>query len=670
MSVSLVLPLLTFLFILVVTRVKSEQKGLATAAAVILSAAFSSWIAIKALTGRPFDESFHGGTVFGNISVQLDGLSAWFILLTNFTAITAILYGRQYLKHYQSLPANLSLHYTSYLLNHFALTGLYFIQNSLAFLCFWEITALSAFILVIFEHGRMETLKAGINYLIQSHISIAFLTVGFIWVYASTGSFEFTAIRDYCISAGKEAGMLLFLVFFTGFGIKAGFVPFHTWLPHAHPAAPSHISGLMSGVIIKTGIYGILRMLLLMPDNHLIMGYLVLLISVISGVYGVLLATIQHNIKKLLAYHSIENIGIIGIGIGIGAIGDGLHIPFLAVTGYAGALLHTLNHSLFKSLLFYTAGTVYTATHTLNIDRMGGLIKKMPHTALLFLIAALAICGLPPFNGFISEFLIYSGLFSAIGSGNAASVIIMAVIGLALIGGLALMCFTKAFGIIFLGTNRMKNKPAFHEANPPMLFPKYLIVLFIVSIGLLPQWFVAVLQKPLDLFTDIPAALEHGSLAGLMQKISLAVAGLIVLSLLLFLIRKVVSRRFVPDFGPTWGCGYKTESPRLQYTASSFVRPYTKLIKPWIGMSKTNDEIRDIFPRPLHTETHFHDKIEIGMVDRPVRNLKGFLGKFKFLQNGSVQFYVLYGVVFIAISIAIPLIIKAIQYLGHLLKQL
>jgi formate hydrogenlyase subunit 3/multisubunit Na+/H+ antiporter MnhD subunit len=670
MSVSLLLPLLTFFFIVAVARVKPEYKGYTAAAAVFLSAILSSWIAIRVLNGFPYSEFFQGGTVFGNISVRLDGVSAWFILLTNFTAITAILYGRNYLKHYRSLPSNLSLHYAGYLLNHFALTGIYFIQNSLAFLCFWEITALSAFILVIFEHGRMESLKAGINYLIQSHISILFLTVGFIWVYASTGSFEFTAIRDYCISAGKEASLLLFFVFFIGFAIKAGFVPFHTWLPHAHPAAPSHVSGLMSGVLIKTGIYGILRMLLLMPDNHLVLGYILLLVSVVSGVYGVLLATIQHNIKKLLAYHSIENIGIIGIGMGIGAIGDGLGIPHLAFAGYAGALLHTLNHSLYKSLLFYAAGTVYTATHTLNIDRMGGLIKKLPHTSLLFLVAALAICGLPPFNGFISEFLIYSGLFNAIAAGQAASVIILAIVGLALIGGLALMCFTKAFGIMFLGTNRSDYPPAVQEAGPSMLVPMYLTVLLIAAIGLLPQWFVTVLQIPLRLFTEIPDATGHSDLVGLMQKISLAAAGMILLSLSLFLIRKAVTQRIDPVFGPTWGCGYKTDSPRLQYTASSFVRPYANLIKPWIVMSKTQDEIKNIFPKSMHTESHFHDKIERGLIDWPVRNLRGFLGKFKFLQNGSVQFYVLYGVVFIAISIAIPLVIRAIQYLSQLIKQL
>ena len=668
MEVVFLISCLIFMFL--VALVKPGRKGIVAVAAVVVSSLLSSWVALGIFRGDNYTEILNGGIVFGDIPLRLDGLSAWFVLLTNFTAITAILYGRNYLEKYRGQPANLSLHYISYIVNHAALTGIFFIQNTLAFLCFWEIMTISAFVLVIFEHGRMETLKAGINYLIQSHISIILLTLGFIWVYASTGSFDFAAITDYCLSGGNEAGLLLFLVFFAGFAIKAGFVPFHTWLPHAHPAAPSHVSGLMSGVIIKTGIYGILRMLLLMPDNHQVLGYFILFMAVISSVYGVMLATVQHNIKRLLAYHSIENIGIIGIGIGIGTIGSGTGNPILAFMGYAGALLHTLNHSLFKSLLFFSAGMVYQATHTLFIDRMGGLIKKMPRAAGLFLVAALAICGLPPFNGFISEFLIYSGLFNAIGTDSSPSVIILAVSGLALTGGLAMLCFTKAFGIIFLGTNRHQYPGEIMEASPSALFPGYLIALFIVVIGLFPHPFLNMLRNPVGLLSGIAAFPGFSEQAGIMQKISLSAGTLVLLVLVLFYIRLVVSRPAFSPVGPTWGCGYATGSPRMQYTASSFVRSYAKLVRPLIIMKKEKDEIRDIIPHPLTTETHFHDKIETGMVDWPVRNLRGFLGKFKFLQNGSVQFYVLYGVVFIGISIAIPLLFNAIMYFAQLIKQL
>jgi hydrogenase-4 component B len=662
--------ILTFLFVVAVIAVRPALKGSVALTGVLLNSLVSSWVAVPAINGNIFNEVWQGSIVFGEIALRLDPLSAWFVLLTNFTAITAILYGRQYLAHYKTSSADLGLHYASYVLNHATLVSIYFIQNSMAFLCAWEIMALTSFILIIFNHGKMDTLKAGINFLIQSHISMILLTLGFIWIYTRTGSLDFNAVLTYCNSAGKDASLVLFLVFFAGFGIKAGFVPFHTWLPYAHPAAPSHVSGLMSGIIIKTGIYGILRIIVLMPDNKLAIGSIILVVSVISGLYGVILAIVQHNLKRLLAYHSIENIGIIGIGIGIGTIGTGIGNPVMAFAGYAGALLHTLNHSLFKSLLFFTAGNVYNALHTLTIDRMGGLIKRMPHTAVLFLIAALAICGLPPFNGFISEFLIYSGLFSAISHNQYALTTILAVAGLALIGGLAMLCFTKAFGIIFLGTERHVPQVIPVEVNRAALFPKYLIVFFIIVIGIFPQFFIGILQKPVALFGATPEISAHNSTIVLMQQISIATWVFVLLIIAMYLIRNAVMKNKVITTGPTWGCGYNTTSPKLQYTASSFVRPYSRIIKPLVEIKKTDDILCDVIPRPIYTQSHFHDKLESGLIEKPARSLRHFLGRFRFLQNGSVQFYVFYGVVFIGISILIPLVIDALRSLFEILNQL
>ena len=659
------------IFIFAIARAGEKHKGTLALVAVLVNGFSSSWIAIGALTGGPFSKILPGGQVFGDIALRVDGLSAWFILLTNFTFVTGILYGRQYMKRYAGQSANLSLHYISYILNQTAILGIYFIQHGLAFICVWEMMALSAFLLVIFEHGRIDTLKAGINYLIQSHISIIFLTLGFIWVYSSTGSFDFSAISQYSFSGSKEAGLLLFLAFFIGFAIKAGFVPFHTWLPRAHPAAPSHISGVMSGVIIKTGIYGILRMLMLIHENYLILGYIILIFSVITGVYGVMLAIVQHNLKKLLAYHSIENIGIIGIGIGIGALGTGLDYPLMAFAGYAGAMMHTLNHSLFKSMLFYGAGNIYQSTHTVNIERLGGLIHQMPRTALMFLLSSLAICGLPPFNGFISEFLIYSGLYGALGtSSNSTIIIILSICGLALIGGLALFCFTKAFGIVFLGNPRHFHTHPIEEAEPQTLLPSYMIAILIVFIGVMPQLFIRMLKIPVEEFTGLSIPGNYDRLTELMQQVSISIWVLILLVLVLFFIRKAVTAPKIITQGSTWGCGYTVASPSMQYTASSFARSYAKIIKPLVLTNKSKDEIMEIIPLPLLAETHFHDKLEAGLIDWPVKNLKRFLGRFRFLQNGSVQFYVLYGVVFIAISIAIPGIIKFVQYLTLLIKQL
>jgi formate hydrogenlyase subunit 3/multisubunit Na+/H+ antiporter MnhD subunit len=444
--------LITFLVVVlistgIVSFVNVRSKGIIAVVAVVLVSVISSTFAVRALCGIGFEGFFPGSFVTGRIPVRIDALSGWFILTINFTFLTGVVYGINYMKNYREQASNLSLHWICFILVHAALVSICVLQNSIAFLVAWEIMAVSAFVLVIFEHQKTEVLSAGINYLIQSHISILFLSLAFIWVASRTNSFDFLAIRMFSTQYPLLTSLALFLCFFIGFAIKAGFVPFHTWLPHAHPVAPAHISGVMSGVIIKIGIYGILRMVLLIKSDYTIMGYIILVISVISGVYGVMLAILQHNLKKLLAYHSIENIGIIGIGIGIGCIGMGSGNQIMVVLGFGGALLHTLNHSLFKSLLFYGAGNVYQSTHHIMIDQLGGLVKRMPHTAFLFLIASLAICGLPPFNGFISEFFIYSGMFKGMKGTELGGlfILVFSVLGLTLIGGLALLCFTKAF---------------------------------------------------------------------------------------------------------------------------------------------------------------------------------------------------------------------------------
>lgn len=662
----------TLLSLILVPLVSASKKGMVAICGVVVNAVLSSFLAYQALTYETLEFSFYGGLVFQDIAIRIDALSAWFILLMNFTAVTSVFYGNHYMKAYLHEDTKLSMHYISLLLNHVAMIGIYIIQNSLAFLCVWELMAVSAFIMVIFDSHKMETLKAGINYFIQSHICILFLTLGFIWVNFTTGSFDFNSIAQYTSTINPAFSIVLFFCFFIGFAIKAGFVPFHTWLPYAHPAAPAHVSGLMSGVIIKLGIYGILRMLLLIHVDYLIVGTSILIISLISGVYGVMLAILQHNLKRLLAYHSIENIGIIGIGIGLGAIGKGLGNQNLEYAGFAGALLHTLNHSLFKSLLFFAAGSVYQATHILNVEQLGGLIKKLPKTSLLFLLASIAICGIPPFNGFISEFLIYSGLFNSLNNDNFSYTIlfILATFSLVLIGGLALFCFTKAFGLAFLGNPRHQYPENIQEPNGK-IFPLYAVAFFILVIGLFPQLFIRVVSKPVLLFGAVADGLQTGNyMASFMQKVGFASWSLIFLILLILYIRKSVTNKAKVSVGPTWGCGYVASSSRIQYTSGSFSRSYRNLIKPLLRIKKHERTIKSVIPERAMVETHVFDKIEYVLVENPVRYLKSFIGKFKFLQNGSVQFYVLYGVAFIFIAITIPFLINATNYIINIFKQL
>ena len=663
------------LLLLPFLRVKA--KGLATVGTVTVCAFISSFVAVNGLSGHETDMVLSGTLVTGEVPVRIDALSGWFILLINFTMLTGAWYGLQYMKAYREQTANITLHCIAYLLVQSMLTVICVVQNSLAFLFAWEIMAVSAFLLVIFEHKKQDVIKAGINFLIQSHIAVVFLSVGFIWVAYRMGSFDFKAIAAFSNTFSEMSGFALFLCFFVGFGLKAGFVPFHTWLPYAHPAAPSHVSGIMSGVLIKIGIYGILRMILLIKTDYVVEGYFILSVAVISGVYGVMLAILQHNLKALLAYHSIENIGIIGIGIGLGTIGLGTNNPLLTTLGFAGGMLHVLNHSLFKSLLFFGAGNVYQYTHSLNIEQFGGLIKKMPHTALLFLVAALAICGLPPFNGFVSEFLIYSGLYHGLGNENPVPLValIASLFGLVLIGGLAMLCFTKAFGMVFLGTPRHRFADVPAEAGAGKLVPMYAVMALMVAIGLFPGFFVEVLSAPVAAFlAKIPGAPQirafpEGTLR-LMESIGWCAAGFVALAGLVFFIRQKMTGRRPKSVASTWGCGYVGDASRMQYSAASFVRTYRKLAEPLFSMHRKKRAVEGIFPTDGWHETHPYDKAEEWLIDKPLRKLRNFIGRFQFLQNGNPQFYILYGVAFIALVILVPVVMNGIHALIQFLNQL
>ena len=667
--------LIPFIAMCLITFLKMKGKAIAVYSAVCIIAILTSILAFEGLAGQNFDLILPGSIVSGPIQLHIDALSAWFMLIINFSFITGGFYGLFYMKAYVDQPKNLNLHGIFFIILHASLISLCAIQNSIAFLITWELMALSAFLTIIFEHEKIATVRAGINFFIQSHISILFLMIGFIWVASQTGSYDFSAIHSYSMTHSGALSLMLFLFFFIGFAIKTGFVPFHTWLPYAHPVAPAHISGIMSGVLIKIGIFGILRMLLLIDLDYTIAGIIILIMSIVSGLYGVMLAILQHNLKKLLAYHTIENIGIIGIGIGLGCIGLGTNNPVLSALGFAGALLHTLNHSLFKSLLFFTAGNVYQATHTLDIEKLGGLVKKMPQTTILFLIAAIAISGIPPFNGFISEFILYTGLFvwmqhAFIGTLTGIAFTVMALV---LIGGLAMMCFTKAFGIVFLGNPRHEFKHDIQEVPFLQLLPLYFIAAFIVLIGMFPGPFLDLLIKPVQLFTRVhQLPFESFQGKGIEALLSVSQAGWYLILLVLFMlgVRKLVLRKRTVSVLPTWNCAYIAPTSKIQYTASSFVKTYSKLFGMLFLIFKKEKEIKGIFPTTAFLETRPYDKIEKWLIDSPTTNLKLFLSRFRFVQNGRLQFYILYGILFIVSIIIVPMLYDKISIFIEFLKEL
>ena len=643
--------IIAFLAVIVLLFVPVKMKAYAASCAVVLNAIATSWLAIVVLAGQTVSFTFYGGSIMGDIIIRIDELSAWFILIINFTCITGVFYGTGYLKTYDNPSKKLTMHWILYILFQLSMVWVCMIQHGLVFLIAWEVMSLSSMMLVIFDANNPKTLKAGINYLVQMHISVVFLTLGFVWLYFQTGSFSFDTFTTYF---GMNNNIWLFLVFFAGFGLKAGFIPFHSWLPHAHPAAPSHISGVMSGVIVKLGIYGIFRVASYLKSDYLVLGEIVIILSVLTGLYGIINAAVHRDFKKMLAYCTIENIGIIGIGIGIGLIGLGNNVPVLYYLGFGGALLHVLNHSLFKSLLFYSAGSVYQQTHTRDMEKLGGLIKSMPRTAVIFLIGSIAIGGIPPFNGFISEFLIYSGLIEGLKLQSMDQIIIMVLsfAGLSVIGGLSILTFTKTFGTIFLGNQRqpLAHKP--HEVSSIMLVPQYIIIVLMLSVSLFPQIYLGVIGNILTGFTKntvVPMPLEFTGYISIMRDISLYSLLFIAITGTFWGIRVFIMRGRPQITGPTWGCGYTAPTSKIQYTAKSFSKSLSKMFNFIVIERKQYEELKkgEIFPKNKKYVSHYHDFFEFRFIHVVTNQLIYAANYFKFIQNGRIQSYVLYGIVFI-----------------------
>ena len=644
---SLIFSLVMLLFI---AYTKQKYKPALTLFTVFINVVITSCIAFFALFQSEIHVSIFNSTFWGAIPVEIDGLSGWFVLIINFTALTGIFYGSGYLKAYDSANSKMSMHFIAYILFHLSMIWVTLLHHSIAFLIAWELMSLSSMVLVIFDHQKLSTLKAGINYLVQMHISVIFLTVGFIWVYFETGSFSFDAIA---IFFNSNSNLWLFFVFFIGFGIKAGFVPLHSWLPHAHPEAPSHVSGVMSGVIVKLGIYGIFRVISFLKADFLLLGEIVLSISVITGIYGILNSAIHRDFKRMLAYCTIENIGIIGIGIGLGLMGIGNNLPLLYYLGFGGALLHVLNHSLFKSLLFFAAGSVYQQTHTRDMEKLGGLIKTMPKTAVLFLIGAIAIAGIPPFNGFVSEFILYSGLLSALNIADITQILllVLSLAGLSLIGGLSVLAFTKSFGTIFLGNERTPLNNNVKEVSKMMLIPQYLIIAVMLSVAFFPHFYLntlALILENLLTNSDFIVPIELNKYALQIANINLYSLLFISIVAVMWFFRAYILKNKINKLQPTWGCGYSAPNAQMQYTGKSFSKSLGKIFNLVLIEQKKFKELKkgELFPKNRQYNSYYFDFFEYRFIHGITHRLVYSLNYFKFIQNGRIQSYVFYGLVF------------------------
>ncbi len=590
---------------------------------------------------------------YGSFFIQIDPLSALFLIpIFGLSAIAAV-YGGEYLLHYRH-EKRLGPPWFFYCLLVAGMAMVVVARNAVLFLIAWETMSLASFFLVTFEDEDEKVRDAGWTYLVATHLGTAFLIAFFILLGQSTGTMDF----DKAGAVAPSLAGVLFLLAVVGFGTKAGFMPMHVWLPEAHPAAPSHVSAVMSGVMIKTGIYGLVRAITLLGPPSEWWCWVLIAIGVSSGILGVLFALAQHDLKRLLAYHSVENIGIITLGLGVGLLGVKTGSPSLAVLGFAGGLFHVINHALFKGLLFLGAGAVLQGTGTREIDQMGGLLKRMPWTGLTFLVGAIAISGLPPLNGFASEFLIYLGVLKSGLTGVQGFIPILSVIGgLALIGGLAAACFTKAFGIVFLGEPRSPVAEHTHEAGPAMRFAMLLLALGCVLAGFFSPTVVQagtlVLAQITNLDPQIIGTETLGAAGVLWNIVGIGILFLGLAVMLIVLRRRLLAGRSVTKTG-TWDCGYARPTARMQYTASSFAQPLINLFRMFLRTKNHISAPKGIFPAEssLHTDTP--DAGQAYVFHPAFTGLKFFLSRFHWLQHGRVQLYVLY----IALTLWILLVWK------------
>jgi len=470
-------------------------------------------------------------------------------------------------------------------------------------------------------------------------VGVILLIALFVLLGHAAGSFDFAAMKRIGIAAAGLANVA-FLLALGGFGTKAGFWPVHIWLPDAHPAAPSHVSAVMSGVMIKMGIYGLLRVLPFLGPPPAWWGAVFVLVGAISGVAGVIHALAQHDLKRLLAYHSVENIGIIALGIGLGLLGQRYGHPALATLGYAGALLHTLNHGLFKGLLFQGAGSVLHGSGTRHLDSLGGLSRRMPETATAFLVGSVAICGLPPLNGFVSEWLIYLGAFRAAADlpASGAVVALVTLPALALIGGLAAACFVKVFGVVFLGEPRSDHARHAHEVGLAMRAPMLAAAVACLAIGLWPAGALALVAPAAVCLSGATLPADLGPLFN----ISLMATVLVALIAALALLRARLLKARPVTQAATWGCGYPHATARMQYTATSFADPVLAPFSSALHIRTEGGPPEGIFPNEAHFEKHVGDMAGERVLVPAWRHFLRAARRLRVIQHGRMQLYLVY----------------------------
>ncbi|MFA6362472.1 proton-conducting transporter membrane subunit [Methanoregula sp.] len=600
-----------------------------TTLASILLAALSLLILV---TGVPFTPA--AWQLFPGFSVEffIDRLAAFFLFLIGMVSSCVAVYTAGYVEHMEGgNRRNLLCGCISLFVLSMAL--IVASENTISFLLFWELMAAVSFFLVMYEYSQEETRKAGIFYFVMTHLSTLFVMLGFIALYYASGSFAIAPLHT--TPASLPLVTAAFLSLFVGFSIKAGIIPFHKWLPYAHPASPSPVSALMSGVMLKVAVYGLIRIIITVFSPDLWWGVLILIAGIASAVLGVIYALKEHDIKGMLAYSSIENIGIIFVGIGLFVIFSCSGLAMLATLSLIAALFHSLNHALFKSLLFLTAGSVVHATHTRDIEKMGGLSGKMPCTSVLFFTGAIAIAALPPLNGFASELLMYIAFFQSVTVVDPLiKVLLFICLALfALTSALSAACFVKAFGSIFLAQPRSKESEAAREVSLPMLVGPAILATACVILGVFA----------FQILTAFGYALP-------IPDLFLVSMLLLIMAALTYVVLYFTASREV-RISETWGCGAKSQPSSTEYTGHGFSEPIVTIFSSIYrtkkaGTKKYYDQHDCIFAEgtaEIRLLKFFEEYLYLPIARGATRATRGIAR----IQNGCLDTYLLY--VFIAV---------------------
>jgi hydrogenase-4 component B len=516
----------------------------------------------------------------GGLELTLDPLGGLFLALIGFAAVPASVYAMGY-------PDAGGRGRFAYVVFVVSMCLVPLAANVMTFVIAWELMSLASYFLVLHDRESAESIRAAWIYAVMTHAGLACLLAGMLLLGADLGSLRFADWRSSAPALDPTTRNAAFVLLALGFAGKAGVIPLHVWLPLAHPAAPSHVSALMSGVMIKLGVYGLLRVSLdWLGTGPPWWGVALLIAGAVSSVIGVLYALVEHDLKRLLAFHSIENIGIILLGIGSAVLYQVAGLEALALLGLVAALYHTVNHAAFKALLFLGAGAVVHATGTRNMEAMGGLIKRMPWTAACFLIGSAAIAALPPLNGFVSEWLTFLALFqnTRLDAVGQNVVFTLGIASLALTGGLAMACFVKAFGITFLALPRSDAAAGAHEASLPMRLAMLALAAACVALGLGPTLIVPAFGSVAAFLLRTAPQTAGGNwltlqVSGEFASLStLAIAAAIAMSLLvpLLALRLVGASRRTRGY-ETWGCGRIVQTARMEYTATAFANPFKRV---------------------------------------------------------------------------------------------